>query len=168
MPAEGLEQARFVGGRGRCRLRHAFALGGRYGIPTFAADVARETAFDVQSKYWNAVDASEVEKRQVKRRRKVPDFFPVDCGEELLLGELARDPPIEHGLHSSRERLETDRDLRARNVEGRERLELPQVMIGIVVVLPQQDDIASGCELHDFGRRDAPRRLTAEGYNSRA
>ena len=84
--------------------------------------------------------AREVKERHVELCVDAPHVTPVALREELNVGELARHPAIERGLHPPRKGLEAEHHVRPQLMERSDGLQLPAVMLSAVVGLPQQDD----------------------------
>jgi hypothetical protein len=148
-----LRQEGFVGrARGR-RVRDALAFPHGHRGPALASDACHQRAIDVQRLHRNAVQASELEERQIQRRGEAPHARPVGLPEERALVELAGDPPVEDRLGAAREHLEAEHHGRVLGGERGNGLELPAMVVGPIVVLAEQDDVRARGARDDRGRR---------------
>ena len=132
------EQACQIGCARRRRFGHAFALVRRHRRESFRAYRAGETVLDVERHHGNAVQARELEQRQIKGGIVSPHLRPVRCLEKLRLAQFAGDPAVQRGLYPARKHLEAEHEFR---VQGRERshgLQLPAMVVGVVVRFAEQ------------------------------
>ena len=136
-----LEQEIAVRVRRRRRPADAFALRCRHRVPAFLRDGPGELLVDVERHHRDAVDARELEQRQIELGRQFPDRVPLRLLEQLPDGEIAGDPAIEHRLRAAREHLEADDHVRPLRVQRRQHLQLPAVIVVLVVLLAEQHDI---------------------------
>ena len=136
-----LEQVIAVRPRRRRGPAHAFALGFRDGVPAFLRDGPGELLVDVQRHHRDAVDAGELEQRQVELGRQLPDRVPLRLLEQLLDGELAATQLVQHRLRAAREHLEADHHVGPLRVQRRQHLQLPAVIVVLVVLFAEQHDI---------------------------
>ena len=159
-PEDG-EQLLAVGLDRRRRAADAFPLGFRHRVPALLADRPAELALDVQRQHRDAVDARELEQRQVELGRHVPVALPFRLVEELGHRQLARHPAVEHRLHAAREHLEADHHVRPPRVQRGQRLQLPAVVVHLVVYLTEQHHVALRHVVEQGRRRGDARPLAA-------